>query len=166
MKRFALLCLIFLNACVIQRSVVRQPELFLHVTDGTLPLARVSVYLFWNSDPYSRLEEAQNFTTDVEGNLKLEQVLQTDIAYPLALHGVTYYQHRLCLEAQGYRSLLITLAALPGDNIQLDVPLTAGESPNLCSSYERLERHQYSAVPRADIASQHESIRGAYEVTN
>jgi hypothetical protein len=163
---FGLLCLVFLSACVVQRTVVQQPKLSLHLTDGAAPLARASVYLYWVSNPYSRLEEVQTFTTDIGGNLGLEEILQNDIAYPLALHGVTYYQHKLCLEAQGYRSLLITLVALPGDDIHLDVPLTPGERLDLCSSYERLERHQYSAVPRADIESQHESIRGAYEVTN
>lgn len=163
MKRFALFCLIILNACVIQRSVVRQPKLSLHVTDGSVPVANANIYLYWISYPYGRLEQAQTFTTNAEGNLRLEQVLQNDTAYPLALHGVAEYEHKLCIEAQGYRTLLVTLVALPGDDIRLDAPLVLGESLEVCSNYDTLSSHL--GVARPDITAQHESIRGAYEVT-
>jgi hypothetical protein len=168
MKRLVLFSLLLLNAClvlnacVVQRNVVRQPELSLHITDGTSPLT-AKVYLYWMSNPYSRLEQAQTLSTDAQGNLQLEQVLQNDTAYPLLLHGVSEYQHRLCLEAQGYRSLLVTLVALPGDAIRLDVPLSAGESLGACSSYDTLNNHP--GLPRPDITAQHESIQGAYDIT-
>jgi hypothetical protein len=160
---FALLYLLFLSACIVQRSVVRQPELALHVTNGSAPLANSSIYLYWISNPYSRLEETQIFLTDKEGNVRLEQVLQSDTAYPLALHGVGYFEHQLCIEAEGYRTLLVTLATLPGDEIRLDVSLTPGESLTVCSSYNTLDGHP--GIARPDITAQHESIRGAYEIT-
>jgi hypothetical protein len=111
MKHFVLFCLIFLSSCV-QHSVVRQPELMLHVTNANTPLENVSGYLYWISDPYSRLEQVQNFVTGKDGNLRLEEVLESDTTYLLMLHGVSYYEHKLCIEAPGYRSLLITMTVL------------------------------------------------------
>jgi hypothetical protein len=160
---FVILGLNLLSACVVQRSVVRQPELALHVTDGTSPLADVSVYLYWISNPYNRLEQMQTFLTDEEGNLRLEQRLQSDTAYPLALHGVTYFEHTLCLEASGYRTLLVTVVVLPGEVLNLETPLTPGQSAQICSSYDTLNNH--SGVSRPDVTRQQQSIRGAYEVT-
>jgi hypothetical protein len=163
MKRFSLLCLVLLSACVIQRNVVRQPALTLQVSDGMNPLSNVSIYLYWISDPYSRLEEVQQFVTDAKGEIRLEQLLQSDAAYPLFLHGVTYYQHTLCLQAPGYRTLLITLNAEPNDAINLDTPLTPGVELEICSNYTTLNNHP--GVARSDVTKQHESIQGAYEVT-
>ncbi len=160
--RFVLFCLLFLNACIVQRSVVRQPELTLHVTGGTAPLANVSIYLYWLSNPYSRLEETQTFTTDEEGNVRLEQLLQSDSAYPLALHGVSYFEHKLCIEAEGYLTLLVTLTALPGEEIRLDVPLTEGSSLPICSDYKMLNHHPGTSRP--DVTTQHPSLQGAYEI--
>lgn len=160
---FTLLFLIFLNACVVQRSIVRQPELTLHVTNGNSALIGSSIYLYWLSNPYSRLEKAQSFITDAAGNVRLEQVLQRDTAYPLTLHGVSYFEHKLCIEAEGYKTLLITLAAIPGDEIHLDVTLTKGSSPNICSSYDTLSNHP--GLARPDVTAQHPSLQGAYEVT-
>jgi hypothetical protein len=164
MKRFSLFCLIFLSSCVVQRSVVRQPNLRLHITDGTAPIVGATLYLYWLSDPYSRLEQTQTFTTDAEGKVTLEEILQTDVAYPLVMHGVTYYKHLLCLEARGYLPLVINFVFLPGDEVRLDVPLSAGDGLEVCNRYESIERNAYSAVPRPDITGQHESVRGAYEV--
>lgn len=158
---FFIFCFIFLSACVVQRTVVQQPKLSLHITDGTTPLV-ANIYLYWISNPYSRLEGIQQFVTDEEGNLRLGEILQNDTAYPLALHGVSEFQHKLCLEAQGYHTLLVTLVASPGDDIRLDVPLTGGESPTFCNRYEGLNNHP--GVQRPDIKEQHESIQGAYEV--
>jgi hypothetical protein len=158
-----LMCCLLLGSCVVQRDVVRQPELSLQVTGKDAPLANLKVYLYWLSNPYSRLEQTQTFMTDLEGKVRLEQVLQSDTAYPLALHGVSEYEHKLCVEAEGYRTLLVTLVALPGDTIRLDLPLTAGDTFKVCGSYDTLSYH--SGVPRPDVAAQHESVRGAYEIT-
>jgi hypothetical protein len=161
-KRALLFTLIFLTSCVIQRSVVRQPNLALQVTDGANPLANVSVYLYWISDPYGRLEETQQFATDAEGEVRLEERLQADVALPLALHGVKYFQHQLCLQTPGYRPLLVTLVTKPGDTIKLTLPLTLGQTPDVCSDYQTLNAH--AGVPRPDI-KQHDSVQGAYEIT-
>jgi hypothetical protein len=167
LKRIIFLCLAFLTACVVQRNVVRQPELTLQVTDGTVPLSSVSVYLFWISDPHNKLEHAQTFTTDETGNLRLEEVLQQDRAYPFMMHGVGFYQHELCLEKAGYQSLFITFSVNPGEALNLVAPLSEGESPRLCSSYEGLGRRVTAlrTTLRPDILAQHPSIRAAFEVT-
>jgi hypothetical protein len=82
---------------------------------------------------------------------------------PLALHGVSEYEHKFCIEAQGYRNLLVTLVVLPGDEIRLDLPLTAGDTFNICGSHDKLSHHP--GVSRPDVKAQHESIQGAYEIT-
>ena len=146
-----------------QVSVVRQPEMTLRVTDSTVPIAHTTVYLYWISEPYSRLEQSQTFETNAEGTVRLEQMLQTDTAFPLALHGVKAYQHKLCIEAPGYRTLLITMVVLRGEKVQLDTPLTPGENLAVCGSYDALNHPP--GVPRPDISAQHESIKGAYEIT-
>jgi hypothetical protein len=151
-----LICSYLLSSCV-QETLVRQPSLSLQLT------APATVYLYWLSTPHNRLEQAQTFTTDSEGKLRLEQLIEDRTAYPLMLHGVPVYEHSVCIEAQGYRTLVMFLRVVPGDDLRLSVPLSAGESLGVCQDYSGLRFH--GGQQRPDIAVQHEHIEAAYEVT-
>jgi hypothetical protein len=148
----------------VQRSVVRQPNLSLQVLDSTSqPIANAHVYTHWWSNPHSRLQESKMFVTDAEGVIQTEEVLQSETAYPLVLHGVPEYHHTLCIEAPDYRTVVMTLSVLPGERVELKVPLTLGESLSVCSNFERVFSHPGTARP--DIRNQHPSVQSAYEVT-
>jgi hypothetical protein len=166
-QRLFILSLVVLTGCVVQRSVVRQPALDLYVTGGSVPLADVSVYLFWKSNPYNTLEETRTFATDANGRLKLEEILQLESSYPLLMHGVKFFEHELCLETPSYQTLIVNVKLEPGEKLTLSAPLTVGESPNVCSNYEELTRRVavMQTRLRPDITGQHSTITGAYEVT-
>ena len=156
--------LLTLNACIFQRSIVRQPELLLHILDSSQnPIANAKVYVYWWSNPYSRLQESHELLTDASGLIKTKEILQTDTAYPFMLHGVQEYQHSLCIEMPDYRTLLMTLSVLPGEEVTLELPFTVGESISVCGDFEMLYGHAGTARP--DVMNQHPSVQAAYEVT-
>jgi hypothetical protein len=163
MKRLFVVMSLFLSSCVLQRSVVQQPELSLLVLDqDQQPLPNAKVGLHWWSNPYSRLQESQLFSTNSQGQLMLPETLQADTAFPLMLHGVQEFHHGLCIEAIGYQTLIITLTVLPKDSIIIRASLNAGESVSICDSFDRLSNHPGNS--RLDITAQHPSIQAAYEV--
>jgi hypothetical protein len=164
MKWLFLSLLIGLSGCVVQRSVVRQPDLLLQVLDSTnQPIADAQLYLYWWSNPYSSLQESQVLVTDAGGVIQTEEVLQTDTAYPLMLHGVQEFRHTLCIEVSDYRTVVMTLNVSPGEKVELSVQLTLGESLAVCSDFEKVFSHP--GTPRPDIANQHPSVQSAYEIT-
>jgi hypothetical protein len=121
------------------------------------------MYVYWWSNPYSRLQESYELLTDENGRIATQEILQTDTAYPFMLHGVQEYQHSLCIEMPDYRTLLMTLNVLPGEKVKLELPLTSGESFSVCGDFEKVYGHP--GTPRPDITNQHPSIQAAYEVT-
>jgi hypothetical protein len=156
--------LLVLNACIVQRTIVRQPNLSLHILDSSQnPVSNAKMYVYWWSNPYSRLQESYEFLTDASGFIKTNEILQTDTAYPFMLHGVQEYHHSLCIEMPDYRTLLMTLNVLPGEKVKLELPLTLGESIPVCGDFETMYGH--AGTPRPDIPSQHPSVQAAYEVT-
>jgi hypothetical protein len=161
----SILLLLTLNACVIQRAIVRQPELSLQVLDSSQnPIPNAKVYLYWWSNPYSRVQARYEFSTDLNGRVTTKEIVQSDTAYPFILHGVQEYHHSLCIEMPDYRTVLLTLIVLPGDKITLELPLSSGESIAVCDNFETVYNHPGEARP--DILSQHPSIQAAYELTD
>lgn len=159
----SLLLLLLLNSCVIQRSVVRQPQLSVAVfAQNQVAIPNANVYLYWWFNPYSSLEASQSFVTDVKGFVRLPEVLQTEMSFPLMIHGVKEYQHTLCIQVAGYRTLVMTLRASPKDNIVLETPLNPGESLPICQSFDSVYNHPGSSRP--DIEQQHPAVEAAYEI--
>ncbi len=147
-----------------QRNVVRQPELSLQVLDNNQqPISNAKIVLYWWSNPYSSLQERQQFTTDSQGLINLPETLQTDTAFPLMIHGVQEFHHTLCIEAVDYRSLLMTLSVLPKDKIILKASMTLGDSLSICNDFETVYGHP--GTIREDIKGQHPSLKAAYEIT-
>jgi hypothetical protein len=156
------LLLLSLSACLIPRSIVRVPELNLSFLDeDAQPLLDVRATLYWWEDPYRRLDETLLLTEPTNGKLELKEVLGSDTAAPLLIHGVRYYHHTLCLEASGYKTLIFNMIVLPRDVISLKVPLTKGESKNVCGDFESLET--VSGKGRPDLL-QHDAIQGVFDV--
>jgi hypothetical protein len=126
-------------------------------------IPNANVYLYWWFNPYSSLQESQLFVTDPEGFVRLPEVLQTEMSFPLMIHGVKEYQHTLCIQVTGYRTLVMTLRALPKDNIVLETPLNSGESLAICQSFASVYNHPGTSRP--DIEQQHPGVQAAYEIT-
>lgn len=165
MKRIFLTISLLLSACVLQRSVVQQPELDLLLLDQVQqPLSNVKVVLYWYSEPHSRLRDSQTFVTNALGQIKLAEILQTDTAFPLMMHGVQEFHHAMCIEALGYQTVLLSLVVLPKDALSIRAVLHEGQSIAVCSDFERLYNHPGNARP--DISMQHPGIRAAYELTS
>ena len=164
-KQIFVVMTLFLSSCVVQRSVVQQPELSLLVLDqAQQPMPNAKVGLYWWSNPYSSLRESRLFVTNTEGQINLPEILQTDTAFPLMIHGVQEFHHSLCIETPGYRTLLFTLTVLPKDSIAINVPLHVGQSVEVCSDFENLYNHP--GMSRLDITIQHPSIQAVYELTS
>jgi hypothetical protein len=149
---------------MVQRSLVRQPELSLLILDSSFqPLPAARVFLYWWSNPYSRLQESQELLSDSKGLIQLSEVLKTEMVFPLMIHGIQEYQHTLCIEAENYRTLVVTLRVLPRDKIELNMPLTMGESTTVCGDFEKLYG---DGLPRPDLTNQHPSVQAAYELNS
>jgi 5-hydroxyisourate hydrolase-like protein (transthyretin family) len=110
-------------------SVLVQPRLELDVLDAESggPIAGADVHVVRWHYPHTRPNQLQRFTTDHEGRLRLAPVTETEISYPLMMHGVRFHNFAVCVEARGY---LPEVLPLPEERPAQTVRLARSPQPD------------------------------------
>ena len=87
----------------VPRNTIVQPEIHIQVQDNQQnPIDGSQVLFISMSDPHSQLHHFVKYDTDPLGRVTIPELKELEWIYPLMLHGIPFYNFRLCTHKEGY----------------------------------------------------------------